>query len=825
MSIEITIIPPQGDPLVLDPIGVEGAIGSNGWTPVLSIEFDGQRAVQKVVDWAGGEGTKPAVGQYVGLGSTLVDDIADGADIRGAQGVQGPQGDPGQIITSGQILTGSGVPDNGTGVDNDLYIDNLTADVYQKQSGVWVLQVNIKGPKGDKGDQGNPGVAGTAGADGADIIIGTGVPANGLGNVGDLYIEGTTFTLYQKTGSSVWSSFGSFRGAAGISFRVVPGAPDNAIGQNGDSWMDSITGDIYVKNAGAYTFAINCKGPEGDPGPQGIQGIQGPAGSSTLFGTGAPASGLGSDGDSYIDTATYDLYTKSAGSWTNRGSLKGANGTNGIGNAIFTGAGAPGVISGSIDGDIYIDTTSGNVHQKSGGVWSGAIMNIRGPAGEQGPQGIQGIQGNPGAAGTSILAGDGAPTNGVGNNGDVYINKLNGDFFGPKASGTWPTSTLNLKGVQGDPGDTGAPGAPGSNFLSGTGVPGSGTGANGDTYLNVSNGDVYGPKSGGAWGSPIGSLRGPQGPQGIQGIQGNAGTRGSVWYSGAASPPDAQAGQINGDYYMVTGTGQIWKLVSGTWADQGFAIKGTAGAAGTRGSLWFVSESTLPAGTFNTGDLVLINSSGDIYQYGGSSWGVVANIKGPQGEAGTAGTNGTNGTNGDEGWTPTIAIVSDGARRVMQIVDWVGGTGTKPSTTNQFVGASGIVSSAAAAVDIRGADGAQGAAGPSNLPMTSVSAARTITASDKGTCLFHPAADTTARVWTINNDAAAPNAWTNGDTVTFLNQNGAGNISIAISGSGAVLRQVGTTNTGTRTLAANGMATAVRAGDGLTWYINGSGLS
>lgn len=68
-----------------------GTDGLNGWTPVLAIVTDGQRRVQQVVDWAGGEGTKPTTGQYVGA-SGLVANIAQGVDIRGAQGPQGPSG-------------------------------------------------------------------------------------------------------------------------------------------------------------------------------------------------------------------------------------------------------------------------------------------------------------------------------------------------------------------------------------------------------------------------------------------------------------------------------------------------------------------------------------------------------------------------------------------------------------------------------------------------------------------------------------------------------------------------------------------------------------
>lgn len=62
---------------------------------------------------------------------------------------------------------------------------------------------------------------------------------------------------------------------------------------------------------------------------------------------------------------------------------------------------------------------------------------------------------------------------------------------------------------------------------------------------------------------------------------------------------------------------------------------------------------------------------------------------------------------GDKGWSPILAVVADGTRRVFQITDWTGGEGTKPAT-GSFIGATGIVGTAALAVDVRGATGAQG---------------------------------------------------------------------------------------------------------------------
>ncbi len=100
------------------------------------------------------------------------------------------------------------------------------------------------------------------------------------------------------------------------------------------------------------------------------------------------------------------------------------------------------------------------------------------------------------------------------------------------------------------------------------------------------------------------------------------------------------------------------------------------------------------------------------------------------GVAGADGEDGTNGVDGEDGWTPVLAVVSDSARRVLQVSDWTGGAGTKP-TTGQYVGASGLVTLVADAVDIRGATGLAGAGSgdmvaANNLSdVVDVSAART----------------------------------------------------------------------------------------------------
>lgn len=85
---------------------------------------------------------------------------------------------------------------------------------------------------------------------------------------------------------------------------------------------------------------------------------------------------------------------------------------------------------------------------------------------------------------------------------------------------------------------------------------------------------------------------------------------------------------------------------------------------------------------------------------------------------------------GPQGWAPVVSVVTDGARRVLQITDWTGGEGSKPTDTG-FIGATGIVATAALAVDIRGSIGATG---PSNtLAIGTVTSAASPSATITGT--------------------------------------------------------------------------------------------
>lgn len=106
------------------------------------------------------------------------------------------------------------------------------------------------------------------------------------------------------------------------------------------------------------------------------------------------------------------------------------------------------------------------------------------------------------------------------------------------------------------------------------------------------------------------------------------------------------------------------------------------------------------------------------------------------------------------------------------------------------------------------------------LPQDSKSADYTLVLGDAGKHLLHPSADTTARTFTIPANSSV--AFPIGTVVSFVNQNAAGIVSIAITTD--TMRLAGAGSTGTRSLAANGIATAIKL-TSTEWIISGVGLT
>lgn len=86
-----------------------------------------------------------------------------------------------------------------------------------------------------------------------------------------------------------------------------------------------------------------------------------------------------------------------------------------VGVSWYTGTGVPSALLG-LDGDLYLDTATGNVYQNTAGVWA-VISTVAG-------------------AGATWYSGRGSPTSSLGNNGDFYLQTNNGQIW-EKLAGTW----------------------------------------------------------------------------------------------------------------------------------------------------------------------------------------------------------------------------------------------------------------------------------------------------------------------------------------------------------------------------------------------------
>ena len=163
--------------------------------------------------------------------------------------------------------------------------------------------------------------------------------------------------------------------------------------------------------------------------------------------------------------------------------LTGATGPGGYDGAKWlSGAGAPASNVGS-SGDFWLDTTNGRLYgPKASGSWGSPLQLQSGAAGPTGPSGVNGspgtagsigatgptgasVTGPSGAAGATQLGGNGVPTSGTGKNGDWYVDAASGRYYGPKAAGAWPASGLSLKGATGP---AGAAPPPGVRYYSGS---------------------------------------------------------------------------------------------------------------------------------------------------------------------------------------------------------------------------------------------------------------------------------------------------------------------------------------------------------------------
>jgi hypothetical protein len=204
----------------------------------------------------------------------------------------------------------------------------------------------------------------------------------------------------------------------------------------------------------------------------------------------------------------------------------------------------------------------------------------------------------------------------VGSNGDFYLNTTNGDIYGPKTAGAWGSVIFNIAegqqgpaGPQGSTGATGAAGAAGADgrtLLSGTSAPSSGTGANGDFFINTTASIIYGPKAGGAWPTGV-SMVGPTGatgatgPTGPSGPTGPTGTQGAAGATGATGPQGAKGDTGDTGAQGPAGATGATGLAGATGPQGSTGPTGATGATGPAGVVASTAPITYNAGTQTVG--------------------------------------------------------------------------------------------------------------------------------------------------------------------------------------------------------------------------------
>ena len=218
---------------------------------------------------------------------------------------------------------------------------------------------------------------------------------------------------------------------------------------------DTAANKIYgPKAAGAWPSGVSLVGPAG---PTGSTGATGPTGVTGAQGAQGPTGATGATG------------------------LAGADGR-----TILNGSVAPNTGLGA-NGDFYVDTAANKIYgPKAAGAWPSGVSLV-GPAGPTGstgatgPTGATGATGLAGADGRTILNGSVAPNTGLGANGDFYVDTAANKIYGPKAAGAWPAgvSLVGPAGPTGPTGSTGAAGATGATGATGVQGPAGATGATG----------------------------------------------------------------------------------------------------------------------------------------------------------------------------------------------------------------------------------------------------------------------------------------------------------------------------------------------------------
>jgi hypothetical protein len=285
------------------------------------------------------------------------------------------------------------------------------------------------------------------------------------------------------------------------------------------------------------------------------------------------------------------------------------------------------------DNFLYIWKYAGGVGAWTRVLASGATgpTGASGAIGSSGSQGIQGIQGVRGATFLSGSTGPISTTTAI--DGDYFLNTTTRLLYGPRVTTSGVVSwggSIDLKGetgaqgIQGVAGAVGAVGPDGTKIFYGNEVPTSTFPSSterreGDFYIDLVAGRLYGGyTTSQGWGAGV-SLLGPAGSAGAQGSKGDAGSAGlewkGTWSSGTTYPIHSVVQHSGSSYVSIKSTTNVptnasdWELV----ASKGTSTTGTATIYASSPIVWDEPTTTL---SFNVPNA----ATGNVLKYDGTAW-------------------------------------------------------------------------------------------------------------------------------------------------------------------------------------------------------------